>query len=210
MFAALAVPRLIEAVQATPGLSSKPSWRSPDNVPAEDLPLAKAVQKVLASMQAILTKTTETCQDKMKAYDARAVKEGRGEGDEADEEVAKKRHLALTNASEVKVVRYVRDLLDPPNLERFRPTAVPEGAQVPDHVGERQADELKVLHLGVGPKGEGAVQVQEGETTDKTLKGGLEGEVEADLKESGLKDMQPNVLESKEAEAIREESKEKS
>ncbi|EAT87896.2 hypothetical protein SNOG_04136 [Parastagonospora nodorum SN15] len=210
MFAALTVPRLIEAVQATPELSSKPSWRSPDDVPAEELPLAKAAQKVLASMQAILTKTTETCQEKMKSYDTRAAKEGRGEGDEADEEVAKKRHLALTNASEVKVVRYVKELLNPPNLERFKPKAVPEGAKVPDHVGERQADELKVLHLGVGPKGEGAVQVQEGETTDKTLKGGLEGEVETDLKESGLKDVEPNVLESKEAEKFRgESSKEK-
>lgn len=67
-----------------------------------------------------------------------------------------------------------------------------------------------MLHLGVGPRGEGAVQVQEGETTDKTLKGGLEGKVEANLKESGLKDVEPNVLESKEAESIREESKEKS
>jgi pyridoxine kinase len=71
-------------------------------------------------------------------------------------------------------------------------------------VGARQADELKVLHLGVGPKGEGAMQVQEGETTDKTLKGGLDGEVEGDLKESGLKDVHPGVLESKEAEQIKE------
>jgi pyridoxine kinase len=127
MFAALTVPRLIEAVQATPDLSTKPSWRSPDDVPAEELPLAKAVQKVLASMQAILTKTTEICHEKMKAYDARAAKEGRSEGDEADEEKTKKRHLALMNASEVKVVRYVEELLNPPNLERFKPKAVNEG-----------------------------------------------------------------------------------
>jgi pyridoxine kinase len=167
MFAALTIPRLIEAVHAasTPELDlhSKPSWRSPDDVPAEELPLAKACQKVLASMQAILTKTTETCQKKMSADDARAAKEGRGEGGEADEEATKRRHLALMNASEVTVPRYVRELLDPPDLERFRPRAVHEGEGVPREVGEKTPDDLHVLHLGVGTKDEGAMQVlQEG------------------------------------------------
>jgi pyridoxine kinase len=128
MFAALTIPRLIEAVQAVPELSSKPSWRSPDDVPAEELPLAKAAQRVLASMQAILGRTTETCQESMKAYDARAAKEGRRDSDEADEETIKRRHLALMNASEVKVVRYVKELLDPPELQRFKPRAIREGA----------------------------------------------------------------------------------
>ncbi|KAL7779014.1 hypothetical protein CFE70_008517 [Pyrenophora teres f. teres 0-1] len=163
MFAALTIPRLIEAVHAasTPeyDLHTKPSWRSPDDVPADQLPLAKACQKVLASMQAILTKTTEACQQKMKAYDLRAAKEGRGEGDEADEEMAKKRHLALTNASEVTVVRYVKELLDPPELERFTPRAVYEGDSVPAEVGERRPDELNVVHLGVGAKDAGGIQV---------------------------------------------------
>ncbi|KAK3208727.1 hypothetical protein GRF29_77g1778644 [Pseudopithomyces chartarum] len=49
MFAALTIPRLIEAVHAssTPDLdlTSIPSWRSPDDVAPEDLPLAKACQK---------------------------------------------------------------------------------------------------------------------------------------------------------------------
>ncbi|CAA9964458.1 pyridoxine kinase [Pyrenophora teres f. maculata] len=163
MFAALTIPRLVEAVHAasTPeyDLHTKPSWRSPDDVPADQLPLAKACQKVLASMQAILTKTTEACQQKMKAYDLRAAKEGRGEGDEADEEMAKKRHLALTNASEVTVVRYVKELLDPPELERFTPRAVYEGDSVPAEVGERRPDELNVVHLGVGTKDAGGIQV---------------------------------------------------
>lgn len=202
MFAALTIPRLIEAVQAVPGLSSTSSWRSPDNVPATELPLARAVQKVLASMQSVLVKTTETCKAKMEEYDARASRQAR-EGEADDEETSKKRHLALMNASEVKVVRYVKDLLDPPHLDRFEPKAVHEGANVPENVGERTADELKVVHLGVGPKGEGAMQVQEGETTDKTLKGGLENEVEAELQESGLTDVEPGVLESKEAEDIK-------
>jgi pyridoxine kinase len=207
MFAALTIPRLIEAVQATPGLSSKPSWRSPDDVPAESLPLAKAVQKVLASMQAILVKTTETCHEKMAAYDTRAEKEGRGQGDEAEEEKTKKRHLALMNASEVTVVRHVKELLDPPDLERFRPRAVDEGSRVPDDVGERKANELNVVHLGVGIKKEGAVQVEEAKTLDTSLKGGLEAEVEKDLKESGLVDVEPGMLESEEARAAGEELK---
>jgi len=33
---------------------------------------------------------------------------------------------------------------------------------VPVHVGERKANELKVLHSGVDPEGEGAMQVEEG------------------------------------------------
>ncbi|KAI0574846.1 pyridoxine kinase [Pyrenophora tritici-repentis] len=159
MFAALTIPRLIEAVHAasTPecNLHTTPSWRSPDSVPADQLPLAKAAQKVLASMQAILTKTTAVCQQKMEKYDARAEKEGRGEGDEADEEVRKKRHLALTNASEVTVVRFVKELLEPPDLERFTPRVVEEGGCVPKEVGERRPDEWNVVHLGVGTKDTG-------------------------------------------------------
>jgi pyridoxine kinase len=173
MFAALTIPRLIEAVHAasTPELNlhAKPSWRSPDDVPAEELPLAKACQKVLASMQAILTRTTSACQDKMAAYDARAAKGGRGEGDEADEEVSKKRHLALMNASEVTVPRYVKEMLDPPDLERFRPRAVHEGESVPRDVGKRKPDELNGLHLGVGTKDGGAMQVLQEGTQGKVV-----------------------------------------
>lgn len=141
MFAALTIPRLIEAVHAasTPDadLKSKPSWRSPDDVPADQLPLAKACQKVLASMQSILNKTTATCREKMAAYDMRAEKEGCGQGKEAEEEKAKKRHLALMEASEVTVPRFLRELVDPPELEKFRPTAVKEGGRVPESGGAR-------------------------------------------------------------------------
>lgn len=126
MFAALTVPRLIEAVHAssTPNLASTASWRSPDDVPATELPLAKACQKVLASMQSILVKTTEVCKEKMAVYDTQAEKTGCGEGEEVDRAIEKKRHLALMNASEVKVVRHAKDMLDPPDLDRFRPKAV--------------------------------------------------------------------------------------
>lgn len=164
MFAALTVPRLIEAVHAasTPeiDLSTRASWKSPDDVPAEELPLAKAVQKVLASMQSVLGKTTEKCLAEMEKYDARAEKEGRGQGEEAEEDRAKRRHLALMNASEVKVVRYVKDLLNPPNLDKFKPKRVEE--VVPGDVGLKKPDQLNVVHLGTvasGTTGEGAIKV---------------------------------------------------
>jgi pyridoxine kinase len=160
MFAALTIPRLIEAVNTspTPEIRSTPSWRSPDHVPAEELPLAKSCQKVLASMQSILVKTSEQCNEKMQAYDARAEKEGCGQGEEAEKEKAHRRHLALMNACEVKVVRFVGDIVHPPDLQRFRPRAVEEGGKVPDSVGDRQPDSMKVLHLGLGQDQDGAVQ----------------------------------------------------
>jgi pyridoxine kinase len=199
MFAALTIPRLIEAVQAVPELSSKPSWRSPDDVPADELPLAKACQKVLASMQAILGKTTEMCQEKMKAYDARVEKEGRGEGVEASEERAKNRHLALMNASEVKVVRFAKEIVDPPELEKFKPQRVEGAGHAPHEVTEKKPDGLNGPHVGVGVKREGAVQVE-------TAKEGSEvASVEKALKESGLKDIEPDVPQSKEARAAKED-----
>jgi pyridoxine kinase len=165
MFAALTIPRLIEAVHnaSTPDLKTRPSWRSPDDVPPEELPLAKAVQKVLASMQSILGKTTEKCKEVMEAYDKRAEKEGCGSGDEDNEDREKRRHLALMNASEVKVVRFVKDIVDPPNLERFKPKAVEEGSKVPEDVGKREPGEFGVLRLGIGDAETGALQVVTGE-----------------------------------------------
>ena len=78
-------------------------------------------------MQSILNKTTAACQEKMKAYDARAEKEGCGQGKEAEEERTKKRHLALMEASEVVVPRFLRELVDPPDVERFRARTVETG-----------------------------------------------------------------------------------
>lgn len=120
MFAALTVPRLIEAVAAAPAehnLPATPSWRSPDHVAPQDLPLARAAQKVLASMQAVLGKTAEACERKMAEYDSRVGRSSAVEGEA-------QRHFALMNASEVVVPRFVRELREPPELERFRPRAV--------------------------------------------------------------------------------------
>jgi pyridoxine kinase len=100
----------------------------------------------------------------------------------ADEEITQKRHLALTNASEVTVPRYVKELLDPPDLERFNPRAVREGEGVPGHVGEKRPDELNVLHLGVGMKDGGAMPI---------LQEGTQGKVVGDDKEE--EDKEPHL-----------------
>ena len=192
MFAALTIPRLIEAVRAVPDLSSKPSWRSPDDVAPDDLPLARACQKVLASMQSILGKTAETCKVKMEAFDKRNGKE-EGEEAEGDGGVSR-RHLALTNASEVTVPRYVNDILDPPDIERFKPSAVDEGNHVPDDVGVKVADGLDVLHLGLGPEGQGDVgfQTQVGETQTEESLG--RARAERDFRGSGLGRVEVGVV----------------
>ncbi|KAJ4982794.1 pyridoxal kinase, partial [Stagonosporopsis vannaccii] len=162
MFAALTVPRLLEAVAAAPAsqnLRNTPSWRSPDDVVATDLPLAQAAQKVLASMQSVLAQTAARCSQKMTAYDAAS---SRTSNADQGGQAAKKRHLALMNASEVVVPRFVGELRDPPDLERFRPRAVRVDLEALGEGGaegvQRGADELGVVHVGVGKGGEGAVQ----------------------------------------------------
>jgi hypothetical protein len=182
MFAALTIPRLIEAVHSssTPDLASKPSWRSPDEVKADELPLAKACQKVLASMQAILNATTENCAREMDKYDARAEKEGHGQGDEDTLEREKRRHLALTNASEVKVPRFIKEINEPPHLDKFKPRPVEEAGNVSDEVKKTEPDGLHALHLGLGRTGEGGLQVLLGKETGEKI-AGLDRENEARL-----------------------------
>lgn len=205
MFAALTVPRLIEAVQHAPpeqNLKNTASWRSPDDVAAQDLPLAKAVQKVLASMQAVLGKTAEDCRVKMKEYDERIARTGGGEQGE------KERHLALTNASEVVVPRHVASLIDPPDLERFKPRAVKV-----DHGGDirKGSDELGVLHLGIGNEG-GAVQVEVTprtkvpEEAEETRRRGREEQTEANKDAGEAKDTQEQAAgdASKAGESVRD------
>ncbi|KAF3001860.1 putative pyridoxal kinase [Curvularia kusanoi] len=167
MFAALTVPRLIEAVAQAPAdqnLANVASWRSPDSVAATDLPLARAVQKVLASMQSVLAQTAAACAVKMDDYDKRVEKSG-----VSAEQGEKNRHLALMNASEVVVPRFVEELRNPPELERFRPRAV----EVRTGEVKQEADELGVLHLGLGKSG-GAMQVEVDEKAGSGF-GELEG-----------------------------------
>jgi pyridoxine kinase len=120
MFAATLVARLRQASRQA-GVLDKPSWRSEDSVAGPELPLAKAAEKVLASMQAILKNTAQH-------YNAVAQKltdESNLEGSNqtgADSKEAKEvqRHLRLTRAAEVRVVRNAKALLEPPDLGSFK------------------------------------------------------------------------------------------
>jgi pyridoxine kinase len=118
MFAALMVVRLREAcLQA--GTTNRTSWTSPDDVPATELPLAKATEKVLASMQMILEKTLEARDREL----ADLTADGRGMSSSAGVDVgngggSSRRHLAETKAAEVRLVRNVRDLWQPE--ERYK------------------------------------------------------------------------------------------
>lgn len=60
----------------------------------------------------------------MQEYDERVAASAGKVRTEEQAEAQKKRHLALMNASEVTVVRYVRDLVDPPDVDRFEAKAV--------------------------------------------------------------------------------------
>lgn len=103
MFAALTVVRLREAISKVQLRNTK-SWISPDEVEPVNLPLAKAVEKVVASMHAVLTKTKEARDAELKAV------AGTWE-QEADSE--KRLQLRQTKAAEVRVVRCLSDLLNP-------------------------------------------------------------------------------------------------
>ena len=111
MFAALTVARFREAASQA-GLLGTKSWISPDTVKPTELPLARAADKVCASMQTVLERT----RDEMERELAAAVKKEEGEGDEGDEkEKEKESHLKKTKAAEVRVVRNI-ELLRAPNV----------------------------------------------------------------------------------------------
>lgn len=102
MFAALMVVRMRQAVHdSLGGEETRESWISDDSVDAVDLPLARAAERVLASMHEVLDKTC----DSMKAEVKRA--EARVQGDE------KKLHLLKSKAAELRLVRHLGSLQSP-------------------------------------------------------------------------------------------------
>lgn len=123
MFAALMVVRMREAVyrESAAGslLMDTESWRSDDSVDALDLPLAKAAEKVLASMHEVLTKTAESMDhQRMKQVRSAAVTQvdGSSSSTTSTEEVeATKTKLRLlqTKAAELKLVRHLDSLRFP-------------------------------------------------------------------------------------------------
>ena len=99
MFAALTVVRLREAVTEE-GLGGVRGWISRDEVEPENLPLARAAEKVLASMHAVLVKT-KNFRDEVLEREA------------AEDHDEKKMHLIKTKAAEVRLVRKLDDLRHP-------------------------------------------------------------------------------------------------
>ncbi|KAK4239696.1 proliferating cell nuclear antigen [Achaetomium macrosporum] len=120
MFAALMVVRMREAVHNGSGqglLMERESWLSDDSVDALDLPLARAAEKVLASMHEVLTKTAETMERTVKKATAELAADADGAGTAAEE---KKLHLLKSKAAELRLVRHL-DSLRFPKVE-FRAT----------------------------------------------------------------------------------------
>ncbi|KAF7193465.1 putative pyridoxal kinase C6F6.11c [Pseudocercospora fuligena] len=147
MFAALLVARLREAAKEA-GVLQTASWKPEDSVPGPELPLAKAVSKVLASMHAVLKDTARHYEAVSKELgEAKVLNDGVGEAAEKDREM--ERHLKLTRAAEVRVVRNTRALREPPELEKFRAEAVDVDVSG-DGGYEEPADELGVLKVAGG------------------------------------------------------------
>ena len=106
MFAALIVVRLREAV-AEADLSGTKSWISADSVRATDLPLARAAEKVVGSMNAILVKTKQARDHELERMD--------GPLGIMEEEKESEMRLGLrrTKAAELRVVKCLEDLKFP-------------------------------------------------------------------------------------------------
>ncbi|KAI1640386.1 Ribokinase-like protein [Biscogniauxia mediterranea] len=118
MFAALMVVRMREAVHNNNNnnnggtkLEHTASWLSPDDVDVLDLPLARAAEKVLASMHEILARTSESLPAQMRDAVARHRRRmGLGPDDELDD---KTMHLLRCRTTELKLSRDLPCLRDP-------------------------------------------------------------------------------------------------
>ncbi|KAI1307842.1 Ribokinase-like protein [Xylaria venustula] len=114
MFAALMVVRMREAVTsgADSSVRHTASWLSPDDVEATDLPLARAAEKVLASMHEVLLRTCEQMpSDLATAISRLAVR--RGIDEDAIRGDADTMHLLKSHAAELKLTRNLGCLRDP-------------------------------------------------------------------------------------------------
>lgn len=147
MFAALLVARLRQAAQEANVINTA-SWQSPDDVDGPELPLAKATEKVLASMHAVLKDTADYYNSVAKSLkEETELNEGAGkEGKEAKDTDS---HLALTKAAEVRVVRNAKALREPPNLQDFKAQKVAIDSNA-DDLGETTTDELGVTKVAAG------------------------------------------------------------
>lgn len=85
--------------------------------------MAKAAEKVLASMHLVLKKTMDSRQKELKKMED-TEQLNTGVGEEADKDNERDKYLRLTKAAEVRVVRNWKDLVYPPDIEAFKADAV--------------------------------------------------------------------------------------
>jgi len=156
MFAALMVARLREAVIAA-GQDKTARWKAPDDVPAEELPLARAAEKALASMQAVLGKTWEHVRGAMEGAEEDEERKQLGSGEEERADRERKMHLRRTKESEVRLVRNAADLRRPPEVGKYRARAVEVEIKGGGLEDTRVPNEFGVISLG--GNGEGAIHV---------------------------------------------------
>ncbi|KAI1357086.1 Ribokinase-like protein [Xylaria sp. FL0043] len=114
MFAALMVVRMREAVSyyATEDVRHTVSWLSPDDVAPTDLPLARAAEKVLASMHEVLERTCEQMPSNLSAAITRLARR-RGVDEDAVRADGETMHLLKSHAAELKLTRNLGCLRDP-------------------------------------------------------------------------------------------------
>ncbi|KAM3086588.1 putative pyridoxal kinase [Clarireedia jacksonii] len=104
MFAALMLVRLKEAVCNVDGLLEKAAWVSDDDVEATDLPLARATEKVLASMHEVLTRTKIARDEEIEKW--KSIPGGREK-----EEDERREALVKSKAAENPVVKFEAEIL---------------------------------------------------------------------------------------------------
>lgn len=150
MFAALILVHLRKAITET-ALAGTKAWLSPDGIESTDLPLAKAVEKVLASMQTILEKTK-------KARDEALEGMGGPLGTlEKEKDSEKRLHLRKTKAAEVRIMRNLADLREPHVI--YQAKALESGGESAERVGA----DLSGNHDAADDRNDGA--------SEKSLKG---------------------------------------
>lgn len=115
MFGALVTVRMREAAAAAGAdLTARASWISDDDVPAVDLPLARATEKVLASMHEVLTHTKDAMQGVVDRTLAAMATDEERNGE-------KQRMLAGKKAAELQLVRNLDCLRTPGKSIEVRP-----------------------------------------------------------------------------------------
>ncbi|TLD28407.1 hypothetical protein PspLS_03800 [Pyricularia sp. CBS 133598] len=114
MFAALMVARMRQAVFSSRDhetLKAQRSWVSSDAVEAPELPLAKAAEKVLATMHEILTKTSASMDADMAKVQATLGPEPAADAEAA--EYKRNMHLHKSKAAELRLARNLDSLRFP-------------------------------------------------------------------------------------------------